>query len=231
MEGGDSSSMPWRSRATCRSAGPIGAGKQGGEPMKIKISGKQMDVGDALTGHVEARLEEAVTKYFDRPVSATVVFSRDVKSFFKTEVLVSLATGLQARAEGSAHDVYAAFEQATDRIEKQVRRYKRRLKNHHQRQTQPIDVIAAAAYVLPADADDDEDTGAAGEDAPTIIAETKAEIQTLSVGDAVMQMELRHAPFLLFRNTATGRLNVVFQRDDGHVGWVDPDLARETVTA
>lgn len=201
--------------------------------MKIKVSGKHMDVGEALTGHVEARLEEAVTKYFERPVSASVVFSRDVKSFFKCEVLVALSTGLQARAEGSAHDVYAAFDQAAERIEKQVRRYKRRLKNHHQRHAQPIDVIPAAAYVLPAGADSDEEDESlpAGDEAPTIIAETKTDIQTLSVGDAVMQMELRHAPFLLFRNTANGRLNVVFQRDDGHVGWVDPDLARETVSA
>ncbi|MEL6774371.1 MAG: ribosome-associated translation inhibitor RaiA [Pseudomonadota bacterium] len=200
--------------------------------MHIKVSGKQMDVGDALTTHVEDRLDEGVSKYFDRAITANVVFSRDAKSFFKCEAMVTLATGLHAQAHGQAAEVYAAFEQAAERIEKQVRRYKRRLKNHHQRHQDPIDVIAAQSYVLPSsDEEDDEVLASAEEAQPAIIAETRLDIQTLSVGDAVMQMELKHAPFLLFRNTANGRLNVVFQRDDGNVGWVDPDIAAAPVTA
>ncbi|MEM6422656.1 MAG: ribosome-associated translation inhibitor RaiA, partial [Pseudomonadota bacterium] len=187
--------------------------------MKIKVSGKQMDVGDALTEHVEERIDQGVSKYFDRAVTATVVFSRDAKNFFKCEALVTLATGLHAQAHGSDPEVYAAFEQAAERIEKQVRRYKRRLKNHHQRHENPIDVIAAQSYVLPADDEDESAETVGARDAmPAIIAETRMEIQTLSVGDAVMQMELKHAAFLLFRNTANGRLNVVFQREDGNVG-------------
>ncbi|MEL6265757.1 MAG: ribosome-associated translation inhibitor RaiA [Pseudomonadota bacterium] len=199
--------------------------------MKITVSGKQMEVGAALPTHVEAQLEQAVTKYFDRPVSANVVFSRDAHNFFRCEALVTLTTGLQAQAQGSASEVYAAFDQAAERIEKQVRRYKRRLKNHHQRHAQPIDVFAASSYVLPVGEEDEVESAPEGDDAPAIIAETQIEIQTLSVGDAVMQMELKHARFLLFRNSASGRLNLVFMRDDGHVGWIDPALAHETVTA
>lgn len=196
--------------------------------MHIQVSGKQMDVGAALSGHVEERLGQAVTKYFDRPVSAHVTFSRDARSGFKCEASVQLSTGLQAQAHGEDQEVYAAFERAADRIEKQVRRYKRRLKDHHQRHQEPIDVLPAQAYVMAIlDEDDSVDDGIMVEpDAPpAIIAETRLEIQSLSVGDAVMQMELKHAPFLLFRNRANGRLNVVFQREDGNIGWVDPDPA------
>lgn len=196
--------------------------------MHIQVSGKQMDVGTALAGHVEERLAQAITKYFDRPVSAHVTFSRDAKSFFKCEASVQLSTGLRAQAHGEDQEVYAAFEQAAERIEKQVRRYKRRLKNHHQRANEPIDVIPAQSYVVAA-VDEEEtadDGGAADPDAPpAIVAETQMEIRSLSVGDAVMRMELEHAPFLLFRNKANGRLNVVYRREDGNIGWVDPDLA------
>lgn len=200
--------------------------------MNIQVSGKQMDVGQALSTHVEERLAEAVSKYFDRAVSANVTFSKDARNFFKCEAQVNLATGLHAQAHGEDPDVYAAFERAAERIEKQVRRYKRRLKDHHARHQDPIDVIPALSYVV-AVGDEEEDEGVPTDaDAqPAIIAETRTEIQTLSVGDAVMQMELKHAPFLLFRNSAHGRLNVVYQREDGNVGWVDPDLAKSDEAA
>ncbi|MEM6488906.1 MAG: ribosome-associated translation inhibitor RaiA [Pseudomonadota bacterium] len=207
--------------------------------MNIKITGKQIDLGDALQRHVGERIDQAVSKYFDRAVTAAVVFSKDSRAFFKCEALVTLPTGLQAQAHGNADEIYAAFEKAAERIEKQVRRHKRRLKNHHARQQDPIDVIEAQSYVLPALEDEDPNAEAMGGSAiaaddeapPAIIAETRIDIQTLSVGDAVMQMELRHSPFLMFRNTANGRLNVVFQRDDGNVGWVDPDMTETPALA
>ncbi|MEO0820665.1 MAG: ribosome-associated translation inhibitor RaiA [Pseudomonadota bacterium] len=196
--------------------------------MHIKISGKQIDVGEALQTHVEDRLSQAVYKYFERPVGASVVLSRDAKNFFKCDASVNLATGLQAQAHGNDPEIYAAFEQAAERIEKQIRRYKRRLKNHHQRHQDPIDLIAAQSYVLASAEDDPGDEAEDGTDPqPVIIAETQMEIRALSVGDAVMQMELAHAPFLIFKNRANGRLNLVYQREDGNVGWVDPDLAQE----
>ena len=184
--------------------------------MHINVSGKHIDVGDALRSHVEDRLEAAVSKYFDRPVGGNVVFSRDTRNFFKCDAAVDLSTGLHAQAQASADDIYAAFEQAAERIEKQVRRYKRRLKNHHQSRKEPIELLEAQSYVL-ASTEEEDETADPPADQPVIIAEMKTGIRALSVGDAVMQMELAHAPFLLFRNERHGGLNVVFRRDDGNI--------------
>ncbi|MEM8820492.1 MAG: ribosome-associated translation inhibitor RaiA [Pseudomonadota bacterium] len=191
----------------------------------MKVSGKHMDVGQALTTHVEDRLTQAVTKYFDRPTGAKVVLSRDPKNFFRCEASVDLATGLHAQAQGHDPEVYAAFEQAAERIEKQIRRYKRRLKNHHQKGHDAIDLVAASSYVIERVDDEVEEATEADDSQPVIIAETQMQLATLSVSDAVMRMELQHAPFLVFRNRANGRFNVVFQRDDGNIGWLDPEIS------
>lgn len=188
--------------------------------MQIKVTGKQIDVGSALASHVEEKLVAAIGKYFDRPAEGNVVFSRDAHNF-KCDSSVHLATGLTAKAQAVSTDIYAAFDQAADRIEKQVRRYKRRLKNHHQTRQKPVEIMNAQSYVLAgrqgeSDEEEPEDLQ------PVIIAETNTAIHSLTVGEAVMQMELASVPFLVFRNTANGRVNVVFQRDDGNVGWVDP---------
>ena len=188
--------------------------------MQITITGKQLDVGDALRSHVQDNLVAAVGKYFDRPVDANIVFSRDGHEF-KCDSSVHLATGITAQAHGVSGEIYAAFEQATGRIEKQLRRYKRRLKDHHQTRKTPIQSLRAQAYVLQGQ-DDEADTDAADGMQPVIIAETTEGIKSLTVGEAVMQMELAHRQFLMFCNDANGRINVVYQRDDGNVGWVDP---------
>jgi len=188
--------------------------------MQIKISGKQIDVGEALRTHVEDNMVAAVGKYFDRPVDAHVVFSRNGHGF-KCDSSVHLSTGLTAQAHAVNGEIYAAFDQATDRIEKQLRRYKRRLKDHHQNRQNPIELIEAQSYVLRGhdeEADGDEVNGMQ----PVIIAEMTTVIKSLTVGEAVMQMELTHAQFLMFKNDANGRINIVFQRDDGNVGWIDP---------
>ncbi len=188
--------------------------------MQIKVSGKQIDVGEALRTHVEYNMVAAVAKYFDRPVDAHVVFSRNGHEF-KCDSSVHLSTGLTAQAHAVNGEIYAAFDQATDRIEKQLRRYKRRLKDHHQNRQDPIELIEAQSYVLRGhdeEVDDDEVNGMQ----PVIIAEMSTAIKSLTVGEAVMQMELTHAQFLMFKNDANGRINIVFQRDDGNVGWIDP---------
>lgn len=192
--------------------------------MHITVSGKHIDIGDALRSHVEDRLDAAVSKYFDRAVGATVVFSRDARNFFKCDASVDLSTGLHAQAQAQADDIYAAFEQSVERIEKQVRRYKRRLKNHHQNHKDAAGRILAQSYVLAGGSDEDE-AAESPADQPVIIAEMTTDIGTHSVGDAVMRMELAHAPFLIFRNEANGRLNVVFQREDGNIGWIDPEFS------
>jgi ribosomal subunit interface protein len=187
--------------------------------MQIQINGKQIDVGDALRTHVATRLEAAVGKYADRAVDAHVTFSRD-GAFFKADAKVHLPTGLVAQAGGADADIYAAFEGCAERIEKQLRRYKRRLKDHHAQRPDPIETMAAPAYVI-AGEDHAEDAEPATLD-PVIVAELTVDIKTMSVGEAVMQMELAHAPFLMFLNERHGGLNVVHRRDDGAIGWIDP---------
>ncbi|MEO1494664.1 MAG: ribosome-associated translation inhibitor RaiA [Pseudomonadota bacterium] len=188
--------------------------------MHIQINGKQIDVGEALSQHVEDSLSAAIAKYFDRPVDATVTFSRDAHAF-RCDAHVHLPTGLTAQSSARANDVYAAFDQGAERIEKQLRRYKRRLKDHHQTRAKPVDVFDAQAYVLEA-VDVKEETEEPDSLQPVIVAEMTQSIQALSVGEAVMQMELADKPFLIFRNEANDGVNIVFRRDDGNIGWVDP---------
>ena len=187
--------------------------------MQIRVSGKQIDVGEALRTHVEDNMVAAVAKYFDRPVDAHVVFSRNGHEF-KCDSSVHLSTGLTAQAHAVNSEIYAAFDQATDRIEKQLRRYKRRLKDHHQSRQTPVEMMDAQAYVLRSHDEEVEDEANGMQ--PLIIAEMTTAIKSLTVGEAVMQMELTHAQFLMFKNDANGRINIVFQRDDGNVGWIDP---------
>ncbi len=191
--------------------------------MDIRISGKQIDVGSALRTHVAENLVAAVGKYFDRPVNANVVFSRNGHEF-KCDSSVHLSTGLTAQAHAVNGEIYAAFDQATDRIEKQLRRYKRRLKDHHRQRQNPIELIEAQSYVLRGHDEEAEEAEEAEVNGmqPVIVAEMTTDIKSLTVGEAVMQMELAHSPFLMFKNDANGRINIVFQRDDGNVGWIDP---------
>jgi len=198
--------------------------------MHITVTGKHMDVGDALRTQVDDRLTESVGKYFDRPVDANVLFSKD-RYEFACDATVHLSTGLVAKAHGQHEEVYGALELALEKIEKQLRRYKRRLKDHHQKRQDPIEAFEASSYVVATPeegAEDAPDTGAEDGDQPVIIAEMKTPIKTLTVGEAVMQLELAHAPFLMFKNDVNGRLNIVFQRDDGNVGWIDPALLKES---
>ncbi|MEM7056300.1 MAG: ribosome-associated translation inhibitor RaiA [Pseudomonadota bacterium] len=188
--------------------------------MHIQVKGKQIDIGAALTGHVESTLANAVSKYFDRTVDVTVTFSPDGKAF-RCDCHVHLPTGISAQSSGRGQDAYAAFDQCADRIEKQLRRYKRRLRDHSRSRKSPVDAGPAQSYVLAApqiEADFDEPETLQ----PVIVAETRETVQSLSVGEAVMQMELADRPFLMFRHDVSGRINLVYQRADGAVGWTDP---------
>lgn len=188
--------------------------------MQIKVTGKHLDVGDALAGHVEERLGSVIAKYFDRPIEGNVVFSRDAHNF-RCDGSVHLSTGLTAQARAVATDIYAAFDQAAERLEKQVRRHKRRLKDHHSPRQKPVEMDAASGYVL-AGRTDAPDAGDGMEDGrAVIVAEGISEMPALTVGDAVARMEDAGADCLVFRNTASGRANVVRRRDDGHIGWID----------
>ncbi|MBV0892176.1 ribosome-associated translation inhibitor RaiA [Paracoccus sp. Z118] len=189
--------------------------------MRYQISGKQIDIGEALQTHVKTGLGETVAKYSQRPIDATVIFSRDAHEF-QCETVVHLSTGLTAQAKARDTEIYAAFEACREKMDKQLRRYKRRLKDHQKnRVEQPVEYNPASSYVLAADEDvweSQDDTGLQ----PIIIAEMETRVPTLSVGDAVMQLELSGSPMLVFRNEKHGGVNVVHRRDDGNVGWIDP---------
>lgn len=183
--------------------------------MRIQVNGKHIDIGEALTTHVETELTAAIEKYSDRPIEAVVTFSKDAHEF-KTDMTVKISEGLTAKASSRASEIYAAFESGIEKVDKQLRRYKRRLKQHR---GEAGPAIPADSYVLAGAQDNDEENENL---APVVIAEMKTDLRSLSVGEAVMQMELEHAAFLMFRNDSHGRLNIVFRRDDGNIGWIDP---------
>lgn len=187
--------------------------------MRYQITGKQIDIGSALQTHVQDSLGAVVGKYAGRPTDATVVFSKSAHEHV-CEAVVHLSTGLTAQAKGTAVDIYAAFETASEKLDKQLRRYKRRLKDHHKERAQPVELSGGASYILAAT-----DGGEEAEPdslQPVIVAEMETKIPALSVGEAVMQMELAGSPVLVFTNESAGRTNVVYRREDGNIGWIDP---------
>ncbi len=194
--------------------------------MQIIVSGKQVDVGDALRQHIEERLEEGISKYLDRVTSVTVVASRE-SHMFKIDISGNTGThsGIVIKSSAKNDDVYAAFDAAADKIEKQLRRYKRRLTNHHKTEVAGTEMLQARKYVI-SDADEHAD-----DDAPVVIAEKDAPIQTLTVSEAVMKMDLAELPALMFINSANGRVNVVYRRVDGNISWVDPELPQSAKAA
>ena len=187
--------------------------------MQYQISGKQIDIGDALQTHVRDELGSVVQKYAERPTNANVVFSKSAHEFV-CEATVHLSTGLTAQAKAHATEIYAAFDGCSEKMEKQLRRYKRRLKDHHKDRAQPVELSGASSYILASDAGSDESEPESLQ--PMIVAEMETKIPSLSVGEAVMQMELAGAPVLVFRNEGKNGLNVVYRRDDGNIGWIDP---------
>ena len=185
--------------------------------MNIIVSGKQVDVGESLRTAVETRLQEGISKYLDRVTSVNVVIARE-SHLFRVDISVNTGThsGIAVKSRGESPDVYAAFDLAATKVEKQLRRYKRRLTNHHKDIAVPI-AARATKYVL---ADSEEESH---DDAPpVVIAEKSTDIETLTVSQAVMMMDLSDLPALMFFNSAHGRLNVVYRRADGHISWVDP---------
>ncbi len=187
--------------------------------MRYQISGKQIDIGEALQTHVQTELDEVVKKYAERPTDAIIIFSRSAHEYV-CEATVHLSTGLTAQAKAHENEIYAAFESCAEKMEKQLRRYKRRLKDHHRERAEPVELFGASSYILASEEPDE----ASEPDSlqPIIVAEMETKIPSLSVGEAVMQMELAGAPVLVFRNEGKDGLNVVYRRDDGNIGWIDP---------
>jgi len=191
--------------------------------MRYQISGHQIDIGDALQTHVKTELGAAVAKYAERPTDATVIFGRSAHEY-TCETVVHLSTGLTAQAKAHATEIYAAFDKCSEKMEKQLRRYKRRLKDHHRDRKEPVESMAAPQYIL-ASPEEYENEHEPESLQPIIIAEMETRVPALSVGEAVMQMELAGAPVLVFRNEGHKGVNVVYRRDDGNIGWIDPKMS------
>lgn len=189
--------------------------------MQISVSGKGVDVGAALQSHIENQIEEHVKKYIDRVTSVNIVISREAH-LFRVDITGNLGThsGLVVRGRGASEDVYASFDEALEKISKQLRRYKRKITNHHKSGNEQ----AASArktgtkYVISPDSGEHDEDKQPG----LIIAEKPTDIETMTVSEAVMKMDLQDLPAVMFFNSAHGRLNVVYKRVDGNISWVDP---------
>jgi len=188
--------------------------------MQLTVTGKQLDVGEALQTHVAENLASVTSKYFDSPVDTHVVFSREAH-LFRADVSVHIGRGITAHGRGEAADPYPAFDLAIDHVAKRLRRHKRRLRDHHKGKGDPGDVMEAHQVILRVDGN-----GEAGESGDglghAVIAEMTTQIPTLTVSEAVMRMDLADRQQLMFRNSAHGGLNMIYRREDGNIGWIDP---------
>jgi ribosomal subunit interface protein len=200
--------------------------------MQVRVSGKHVDVGDALRSRIVDELTQQIGRFFERSGgSAEVVLARE-GHLFKVDCLVTLASGQQVVGHAFAADAHDAFSGVLDKIEKRVRRYKRKLKNHRppmkptESETAPLTILRAA--------DEDEDDESPNQDsspqsdeppAAMVVAETEQELRTMTVGMAVLELDLTNYPVILFRNAAHGGLSVVYRRPDGNIGWIDPERA------
>lgn len=195
--------------------------------MQITVSGKQVELSDALRTRVSIQMDSIAGKYFDHALEAHVTFGR-ARSFFTCDINVHAGRGLQLRGEGEAADANSAFDDAAEHIAKRLRRYRRRVNDHHRELGQRESPESARQYILeePAQAPINgvayDDHRTIDEAFATVVAETQTEIAKLSVGEAVMRMDLADQTVMMFRNSASGVLNVVYRRPDGNIGWIDP---------
>ncbi len=190
--------------------------------MHVTVAGKQVDTGEALKVHVRDGLDAITRKYFDHALEANVTFHKN-RSHFACDINLKAGRGLTMRAEGEGPDAHRAFDEAAEHLAKRLRRYRRRVNEHARSVAPEREAPAGLERVLGPQAEEEpETTPLNGEDHGAIIAEHPAEIALLTVGEAVMRMDLAHVPVLMFRNKATRALNVVYRRSDGNVGWIDP---------
>lgn len=187
--------------------------------MEIKITGQHVDLGATLRAHIENSLSKSVAKYFDGAISGTVNMTKNRHHLFTTEIMVNEGTGngVLIKAEEDDADAHRSYDLALEKIEKQLRRYKNRIKDHAKRKQEVREFFSTTKMIMSPYGDNEVNTS----DAPAIIAETAYEIEKLSVGDAVMKMDLHDVPALMFFNKGTSRMNMVYYRKDGNIAWVD----------
>jgi len=190
--------------------------------MPFRVSGKNLDIGEALRMRVNARVAEALGKYFDAGYSGHVTVEKEGFGF-RTECVIHLDSGITLHTEANAADAYASADQAAERVEKRLRRYKRRLKDRHAARANGDDrgaAIDAPSYVIAAPQHDTDEE--VTEFNPVIIAESTTALKRFSVSEAVMELDMTGAPVIVFRHASHGRVNLVYRRSDGQVGWIDP---------
>lgn len=185
--------------------------------MDVRVAGHQVDTGETLREHAERRVAEITEKYFSRAIGANVTFGRGPNNDYTCDIVAPVVNGVVLKSSYNGREPEIAFNGAADRIEKQLRRYTNRLKEHKVDENAQA-VVENAGYTIfsPPDADAEQ------ADAPAIVAETRVDIPESSVSDAVMLMDLRNTNALLFKNSGTGEFNMIYRREDGHIGWVEP---------
>ena len=186
--------------------------------MDIRISGHQLETGAALQEHAAKRLNAVVGKYFSRALSSSVTFGKAPAGAFRCDIVTHAGNGLVLKGAAIAGDAHIALDQASDKIDRQLRRYKRRLNDRHT-QSAHANKLDEAAYTLFEEPQGDEEISA---DVPVVIAETRVDVPEATVSDAVMMLDLRNTNALLFKNAGTGKHNMVYRRGDGSIGWVEP---------
>lgn len=185
--------------------------------MDVRVAGHQVDTGDTLREHAQRRIGEITEKYFSRSVGASVTFGRGPNNDYTCDIVAPVVQGVVLKSSYSGREAEIAFNGAADRIEKQLRRYARRLKDHKVAE-EAQGYVENAGYTIFSGRGGEKEEG----DFPAIVAETRVDVPESSVSDAVMLMDLRNTPALMFRNSATGEFNMIYRREDGNIGWVEP---------
>ena len=187
--------------------------------MDIRVSGHQIETGEALQSHAQDRLSVIVDKYFSRALSSHVTFGKAPAGAFRCDIVTHVAQGLILKGAAVAHDAHVALDQAAEKIDKQLRRYKRRIKDRHEEAAHAVKQEEAAYTIF---AEPEPEVEEVVVDAPVVIAETRVDVPEATVSDAVMMLDLRNTNALLFKNAGTGTYNMVYRRGDGSIGWVEP---------
>lgn len=196
--------------------------------MRVTIAGKQVETGEALQTHVTDGLETITGKYFEHALQAHVTFQKN-RAHFACDIQLHAGRGLSVHAEGEGTDAHRAFDVAAEHLAKRLRRYRRRVNEHSramagEREAEPAP--RGRDRVLRQEEHEDEpETKANGADHGAVIAETQAHVDAMTVGEAVMRLDLSNSPVVMFRDKSTRRMNVVYRRSDGHIGWIDPGEA------
>ena len=193
--------------------------------MSLRISGKHMEIGDAFRTRIEDRIGALVEKYFDGGYAGNVTVTKS-NSRFSCDCMVHLDSGVMLQATGDAQDPVASFEAAADRVEKRLRRYKRRLKSHSAGLANGEAIDISYSIVAPFAETDDEEAELPEDFAPAIVAESSVALKTMSVASAVIELDTKESPVFVFRNAGSDHVNIVYRRPDGNIGWIDPSAAR-----